>query len=106
MAALTRFYAIDPERIITMPTYLVMGLIRQMPAIQAEQQLAAIQAATLPHVGEKGQHQARRAIRQLERLAMRGLVPPNKREPVEVIEVNPEKAREWAEARGIKIENG
>lgn len=106
LAELVRFYALDPERIMTMPAFLLAGLIRQMPAIQAGQQLASIQAATLPHVGEKGRTQVQRVIRNLERQAMRGLDQPTVRPKVEVIEHNPEKAREWALERGIKVQNG
>lgn len=63
---LTRFYGLRPGVIARMPRCLIQIYLDQMQALQAEEQIAAYQAADMPHL-EQGDR--KRLYRQLQRIA-------------------------------------
>lgn len=68
---LTRFYGLAPSTLARMPRCLTAIYIDMLPGLQAEEQLAAIQAADQPHLEARDRD---RVHRQLVRFAE--LEPP------------------------------
>lgn len=84
-----------------MPIWQLQLLIRQMPTIQAAEQLRDINTAMMPHVKAEARTSF---IGRLTRTAQRYTVKP-RREQIAVIEHNPAKAAEWFAQRGIVVKS-
>jgi hypothetical protein len=83
-----------------MPAWIVGVLAGNMGRLQAEEMQTAAIVTMLPYMYDDDR---RRVLRQIEIEATRG-DPPTPRETIEVIEYNPDKAREWFEGGGIHVE--
>lgn len=100
LCRLVRFYGLAPDEILALPMWQLAMLQWHLPALAAQEQLERAEAAVLPHVKE-GRDRARYMIN-LRRIATAAYPPPERRRP-EVVEQDPEKAREWFARRGIKV---
>jgi len=84
--------------VLTLPEWITDILLRQMTVLEAEDMEKAIMAASAPYMEE---HDRRRLLRRLQSLSR----PPAERQPpVQVIEEDPDKAREWFERIGARVE--
>lgn len=63
---LTRFYGISPSEIARTPRVILELYAEQIPRLQAQEQLMAVQAACMPHATEQA---ARRVHKMLARMA-------------------------------------
>ncbi|KPL89997.1 hypothetical protein [Herpetosiphon geysericola] len=93
-----RFYGIDPDRFFELPIFQLDILARQMPALDAGDQLTGIDIATAPHLKRSDY---REKIRQLRNVAFTEARPIA--QPMEKEEINPAKAEEWFASMGMRI---
>jgi hypothetical protein len=93
-----RFYEIDPERVLQLPRYLLRHLTLNLPALEAAEQHKSITAGLAPYIPD---HARRNLLYALEKKSARlqPVLPP-----VEVIEYNPQKAKEYFESIGVKVQ--
>jgi hypothetical protein len=59
---LTRFYGLSFLDLCSMPRWARLLYVDALPALEAEEQLAAMQAAEYPHVDEKSRKKIHRAV--------------------------------------------
>lgn len=98
LARLVRFYpGLDPERVFTLPAWVLEILVEQMDRLDAEDMQKAMIAASAPYMQE---HDRRALFRRLNSLSARLQRP----EPPVVTEIDAAKAREWFETLGIKVQ--
>ena len=81
---------------IETPTWMLQALIDNLGRLQAEEQRMAATMALLPYVKP---HERTRVLSRLERATRR----PEEKEPVQIIEQNPDKARAYFAALGAKV---
>lgn len=100
LAELARFYHLDPERILSLPEWLVHVLMRHLPALRAREMLDATLVESLPHMEAA---ERRRRLRELERMSRMDIG-----EDIEatIIEHDPKRAAEWFRKRGMKVQEG
>jgi hypothetical protein len=87
---------------MTMPGWIVNVLAGNIARLQAEEIQVAAVVSMLPHISDNDR---RRFLYQIESEATRGNPMPQ-RETIQLIEQNPDKAREWFEGDGIHVEKG
>ncbi len=100
LARLSQAYpGLDPERIPNMPGWVLAPLIEHLPRLEARALHREIVANLAPYLRATDR---RRLMRRLEYKAeLRGTGAT--REPMVPVEHDPEKAKAWFEARGIKV---
>jgi hypothetical protein len=96
-----RFYGIDPMRLFELPGRVVFILFRQMIHLQRRelslQRMVSAEGASVPYM-TRGQQS--RTWSDIKRGLGAGRPKPP---PVQVIEHDPDRAREWFERQGIKV---
>ena len=85
-----------PQTLLETPLWLLDALVDHLDRLQAEEQRMAATIALLPYVK---QNERTRVLKRLERAARR----PEEKEPVKVVEDNPDKARAYFAALGAKV---
>lgn len=85
-----------PQTLLETPLWLLEALVGNLARLQAEEQRMAATMALLPYVKK---NERTRVLRRLERSSRR----PEEKEPVQVLEENPEKARAYFAALGAKV---
>lgn len=80
---------------LTLPAWVLQELMDLLPVIQAEELRNQALVAMLPHMKE---HDRRRVLRKLDAARAR-----QARAPIEVVEVDPDKARAYFAALGAKV---
>jgi hypothetical protein len=95
-----RVFHLDPERVLEIPKYLLRPLLEHLTALQAEEQQMQITASLTPHLRAEDR---RSLMRALEKSAA-PLHPTPPREAVEFIEYNPQKAKDYFESIGVKVQ--
>jgi len=90
-------YHLDPERVLTLPEWALTTLVEHLPRFQAEEQQRAVTAALVPWMRPHSQRQFLHRLEMLTRI-------PVVQTPMEVLEHNPEKAREWFEQMGVIVQ--
>lgn len=98
IARLVRYYHIDPERVWLMPVELLTALIREMPRLKAEENLLGATISAMPWMPE---HQRRSLLSRWSRLARRP--EPDAEDGPEIIEADPQRAREWFTSIGARV---
>ncbi len=101
MARLARFYGIDPERLLSMPLWVIKQLDEAVASIQAEESLRLMDIVQVPYMKSR---QRRRYIRRLQRQA--NPFPAEPQPPHEVAEKDPEKAAAYFRSLGIHVIDG
>lgn len=87
-----------PQTLLETPLWLLDALVDHLDRLQAEEQRMAAAIALLPYVK---QHERTRVLKSLAKAARRS----EKKEPVQIIEDNPDKARAYFAALGAKVVN-
>lgn len=98
-ARLVYAYKLDPRALVTTPLWALQVLVDELPGIEAAEQLARVNAATMPHAKAAD---ARRYQRDLARLAY----PPEPVPPMPKERIDPQAAAEWFKAQGIIVKTG
>lgn len=93
-----RFYNIDPDRFFELPIWQIDILSRQMPALDASDQLVGIDVATAPHLKRSDYREKIRHLRSVAFTESRPIAQPMEKE-----EINPAKAEEWFASMGMRI---
>ncbi len=93
---MVHFYHLDPERILTLPVYLLDILVEYLPALDAYAQQNDMVVALAPHM----EVDDRKRI--LDRLEDQASVLQPEPAPIEVETYDPDAARAYFAARGIK----
>jgi hypothetical protein len=92
------FYRIDPERVLHIPLYLLEILIQHLPALDAEHLYNQIVSASSPNMEQDDRKELLESLEE----TMEPLRPVQVALPtVQIIEQNPDKAREYFEMMGI-----
>jgi hypothetical protein len=100
MARLVRQYGMDPERVFTLPRWMVAILLEYSAPLQAAEEEAAARAALMPALRDDDRADI---LDELRRLARR--LEPEMGKPVtQIIEQNPAAAAEWFAALGAHTE--
>lgn len=102
---MVEFYHIDPDRLYeNIPRWQIEILIRQLPALEADEQLQLADAAMIPHAEEKAM---KRRLKQLETIArgrLGGAPRGNKVRPaIQVERMSKEQAAAWLHEHGAKV---
>lgn len=85
---------------MTIPLFLLEELCRYLPALEASATLNAATAASVPHLKKDD----RRIVLADLRAVAREMEPPAPApEPMEKIELDKEKARQWFESQGVRV---
>ena len=92
------FYRIDPERVLTLPIYLLEILIQHLPALDAENLYNQIVSSSSPNMEPDDRQVLLDSLDEtMEPLKPIQIAPPT----MPIIEHNPDKAREYFEMMGI-----
>lgn len=98
LAKLVAFYGIDPERILKLPLYLVEILMLKQGPLEAERLRNLVTASVAPHLEDGARKELMDGLEDMVEP-----LQPIRPAPLQPVVHDPEKAREWFAAMGIKV---